>query len=242
MSQTRREVKAITTLFMAFVLTAMPGLSRAKAQMTTGNEPATISKESNASWNFDEVPVGKLPAGWKVDATNQEGPLATWQVLKDTTAPSGDHVLAMTSPNHTFGGAFNICWVDTVSFLDGEIEVRFKAIKGEEDQGGGVIWRARDKENYYIARFNPLEDNFRIYYVRDGARKILADIRIALPSGKWHILKITQHSNHFEGYLNGKKLLEGTDNLFTKAGGVGLWTKADAVTSFDDFSIKPLRP
>jgi len=148
----------------------------------------------------------------------------------------------MTSPNHTFGGTFNICWTDTVSFLDGEIEVRFKAVTGEEDQGGGVIWRVQDKENYYIARFNPLENNFRIYYVRNGTRKTLADAKFSLSARKWHTLKIVQHGIRFEGYLNGKKLLEGTDNLFTKVGGVGLWTKADAVTSFDDLSVKAVKP
>jgi len=221
MLQAKRAVKVTVILFMAFALTAIAG------------------KLSNASWNFDDVTVGELPVGWQVDATNRKGPLATWQVVKDTTAPSGDHVLAMTHPNHTFGGAFNVCWTDEVSFLDGEIEVRFKAVKGEEDQGGGVIWRVQDKENYYIARFNPLENNFRIYTVRDGARKTLADVRITLPSEQWHSLRIIQHGNHYEGYLNGKKLLEGTDDLFTQAGGVGLWTKADAVTSFDDFSITP---
>jgi len=101
--------------------------------------------------------------------------------------------------------------------------------------GGGIIWRAKDKENYYIARFNPLENNFRLYYVRDGARKTLASTRIALTAGKWHSMKIVQHGDSFEAYLDGKKLLEGSDNLFSDAGGVGLWTKADAVTSFDNF-------
>jgi len=241
MLQTRRNVKTLVALFMALVLAAMLGCNRAQSRRPVGRKPSTANKARNASWNFDDVPVGKLPVGWKVDATNRKGPLATWQVIKDTTAPSGDHVLAMTSPNHKFGGTFNICWTDTGSFLDGEIEVRFKAVKGKEDQGGGVIWRVQDKENYYIARFNPLEDNFRIYYVRDGARKTLADARIALPAGKWHTLRIVQRGIHFEGYLNGKKLLDGTDKLFTKPGGVGLWTKADAVTSFDDFTVKPLK-
>lgn len=231
----KREVKTAVSLFMACALTVM--FSYAGAQ-TTGHKPSTTGKANDASWNFDDVSVGKLPAGWKVGATNRKGPLPTWQVITDTTAPSGDQVLAMTRPNHTFGGTFNVCWTDTVSFLDGKIEVRFKAVTGEEDQGGGVIWRVRDQENYYIARFNPLENNFRIYYVRDGARKTLASVRIALPAGKWHTLGIVQHGNQFEGYLNGKKLLDGTNDLFAKPGGVGLWTKADAVTSFDDFLVK----
>ena len=238
MLRTTRKITTLATLLMVFVFAATIGNSKAKAQTVPENKQATTNKVENVLWNFDDVPVGKLPAGWKVEATNQKGPLATWQVIKDTTAPSRDHVLAITRPNHTFGGTFNLCRTDSVSFLDGEIEVRFKAVEGEEDQGGGVIWRAQDSENYYISRFNPLENNFRIYYVRDGARKTLASTRIELPAGVWHTLKIVQHGSQFKGYLNGKKLLDGTDDLFTKPGGVGLWTKADAVTSFDNFTVR----
>jgi len=238
MFQTRRDVKTVVTLFMAFALTTMLGCGKAQAQAATRHKPSTAS---SASWNFDNVPIGKLPAGWKIEATNLKGPLETWQVIKDTTAPSDDRVLAMTIPNHTFGSTFNLCWTDTVSFLDGELSVRFKAVTGKGDQGGGIMWRVQDRDNYYIARFNPLEDNFRLYSVHHGHRRMLADARIVLPSGQWHIMKIVQRGNRFEAYLNGKKLLEGTDNLFTKAGGVGLWTKADAGTSFDDFTVKPLK-
>ncbi len=241
MLRARSKVKTAVMLFTAFVLVAVLGYAGAQSHIAADTESSTSGKSAKAFWNFDDVPVGKLPDGWKVEATNRKGPLATWKVIKDESAPSGDHVLAMTSPNHSFGGTFNICWTDDVSFLDGKIQVRFKAVKGEEDQGGGVIWRVQDKDNYYIARFNPLENNFRIYYVRDGARKTLASTRITLPAGEWHTLRIEQHGNKFKGYLNGKKLLKGTDNLFTKPGGVGLWTKADAVTSFDDFLVKTLK-
>jgi hypothetical protein len=146
----------------------------------------------------------------------------------------------MTNPNHTSGEVFNICWTDTVSFFDGEIKVRFKAVKGEEDQGGGVIWRVQDEENYYIARFNPLEDNLRLYTVHKGIRRMLANARVRLPAGQWVAMKIVQKGSRFEVYLNGKKLLDGTNDLFKKTGGVGLWTKADSVTSFDDFLVKSL--
>ena len=226
--------KAIPLAIASF-LTISPGCSWADTRIE-GQQPANVP--ANAAWNFDDVPVGKLPPGWNAQATNPKGPLAIWQVIRDATAPSSDHVLAMTNSNHTSGGTFNLCWTNTASFLNGEIEVRFKAVKGEEDQGGGVIWRALDKDNYYIARFNPLEDNFRLYTVRNGHRKTLADARIALSAGRWHSLRIVQNGKHYEGYLDRKKLLDGTDGLFSKPGGVGVWTKADAVTSFDDFSVR----
>lgn len=193
--------------------------------------------EDSIELSFENVKTGQLPEGWKVEATNQKGPLATWEVIEDETAPSGNKVLALTSPNHDFGGTFNLCWTDKINFENGEIEVMFKANTGEEDEGGGVIWRAQDKGNYYISRYNPLENNFRIYYVKDEARKILASARVKLPAGKWHELKIVQDGKHITGYLNDEKLLEVDDETFTKPGGVGLWTKADAVTSFDDFEV-----
>lgn len=230
--------KTALNLIMAVVTVTATGCQGEKLQRGAKRKTKVAGETGSVLWAFNGVPTGELPTGWKAEATNRKGALATWEVLKDATAPSDDRVLAMTSPNHTFGGTYNICWTDKVLFLDGTIEVRFKAVKGEVDQGGGVIWRVQDKDNYYISRFNPLENNFRIYYVRDGARKTLADIKITLPSGKWHTLKIVQQGKRFEGYLNGKKLLEGTDNLFTKAGGTGLWTKADAVTSFDDFKVQ----
>lgn len=188
--------------------------------------------------NFDNVALGKIPDTWKIDATNSFGSLPIWKVINDTTAPSGNHVLAMTNSNHASGNTFNICWTNKIHFFDGEIQVKFKAVSGKEDQGGGIIWRVQDEDNYYIARFNPLEDNFRLYYVDDGLRKTLASTQIVLDSNKWNLLKITQHENFFKAYINDKLLLKGSDDFLMKSGGVGVWTKADAVTSFDDFSVK----
>ncbi len=190
------------------------------------------------AWTFDDVPVGGLSDGWEIEATQQVGSLATWEVGADETAPSGGRALGLTSPNHTSRGTFNVCWTKDVSFLDGEMEVRFKAHTGKIDQGGGVIWRAQDKDNYYIARFNPLEDNLRIYYVLDGDRTMLANADVSGAPGEWHVLRVVQRGADIRGYLNGEKLLETTDERFAGAGGIGLWTKADAVTSFDNLIVR----
>jgi hypothetical protein len=212
-----------------------PGTGIAKQEISSNAESTGIT---GLLENFDQVPIGKLPDGWKAKATNPRGgAIAGWKVAADSTAPSGKQVLTLTIPEDWHGGTFNICMTNRISFLDGEIGVHFKAVTGREDQGGGVIWRAKDENNYYIARFNPLEDNFRIYRVLDGSRKMLESAKISLEPGKWHSLRIVQKGNHFQGYIDGKKLLEGTDDVFSKPGGVGLWTKADAATCFDDFSV-----
>ncbi len=196
------------------------------------------SKEAaHALWRFDEVASGGIPEGFKVEGTRQRGPVATWVVRADATAPSKPNVLALTDTREGSGGTFNLCWTDQVRFENGAIEVKVKAGTGSEDQGGGPIWRVRDKDNYYIARWNPLEDNFRLYYVKDRRRVQLDSARVKADPAQWHTIRIEQDGDKIECALDGKALLKATDRTFPGAGGVGLWTKADAATSFDDLVV-----
>jgi hypothetical protein len=111
-------------------------------------------------------------------------------------------------------------------------------MKGEKDQGGGVVWRYQDANNYYIARMNPLEDNFRVYKVADGKRSAeFQSVDVKVPAKEWHMLKVTMKGDHIECFLDGKKHLDVKDGTFKAAGKVGLWTKADAQTYFDDFKV-----
>ncbi len=185
--------------------------------------------------SFDDVEVGTLPTGWKVEATHPEGNLAEWAVQKD--ASSSDQVLDVKISDYS-RSTFNLCWTDRITFQGGVVEVRVKAHEGRIDQGGGPIWRVTDKNNYYIARWNPLEDNFRVYYVKDGRRFQLDSARVRLPTDQWHTITILHQGSQITGYLNGEKLLEVNDSTFTEAGRVGVWTKADAATSFDDLEVR----
>jgi hypothetical protein len=127
-----------------------------------------------------------------------------------------------------------------MAFRDGQLEVKMRANTGKIDQGGGLIWRARDANNYYVARYNPLEANFRLYFVKDGQRQMLADRGgLGIKTGEWFTLKIIHRGDKIEGWLNGEKLLEATDRTFPEGGGIGFWTKADAATSFADLSMSP---
>ncbi len=236
----KKQFAVMKTVLLAIVfLTTASGNIQAKG--LSSQQAKAIKEPEGIFLTFEDVPVGKLPEGFVVDATRLRGPLETWQVLMDKTAPSGTHVLAMARPNHKYGGTFNICWTKSVAFLDGEISVRFKAVHGRGDQGGGIMWRVQDKNNYYIARFNPLEDNFVAYSVINGVRRILVSATVKLPAGKWHRMRIIQRGSYFSCYINGKKFLEANSNKINKAGGVGMWTKADAVTWFDNFSVRLLK-
>src|SRR5262249_51231464 len=164
-----------------------------------------------------------------------------WKVIVDSTAPSKTgHVLAQTGESP--GPVFNLCVADGTSSQDVEVTVSFKARAGEKDQGGGIVWRYQDANNYYIARFNPLEDNYRLYKVVAGQRLQLATKEgITVKVGEWHTLTIKMNGDQIECYLDGKKYLTAKDRTFQKAGKVGLWTKADAQTSFDRFIIAALK-
>lgn len=201
------------------------------------DQTGTPMVAGSQNWDFEDVAIGSLPDGWKVEATNPKEKGAEWSVQSDATASSGKQVLALTNTHDSRGQTFNLCWTDKAGFKDGKVEVKVKAGTGREDQGGGPVWRAQDRDNYYIARWNPLEDNFRLYYVKNGDRKMLASAKVSLPPDEWHTITIKHQGNRIEGYLNGEKLLEVEDTTFPDAGGVGLWTKADAATSFDDFKI-----
>ena len=178
-------------------------------------------------FDFDDTKAGPAPSGLTV-ATG------AWQVRVDDTAPSAPNMLVQAAQNE--GSDFNIIVVDEVEFTDLKISVRFKSLSGIEDQGGGPVWRYLDVNNYYIARYNPLEDNFRLYRVVDGRRKMLKSMTIAATPG-WHEIGISMTGNHIECSYDGKPALETEDDTFTVAGRVGLWTKADAVTAFDDLEV-----
>jgi hypothetical protein len=198
----------------------------------------TPAAAEDVRWSFEDAPLDGMPAHWKAAKTGT-GPGSVWKVLADDTAPDGRRVLAQTSsegPNPLY----NLCVTDQADYTDLELSVSFKAVSGKLDQGGGVVWRYRDEKNYYIARYNPLEENYRVYKVVDGRRTQLASADVTLPAEKWFTLRITHKGNGIKCYLEDKLHLEAEDATFPGAGKVGLWTKADAVTSFDQFTAKPL--
>ena len=190
--------------------------------------------------NFDDN--SRLPVDLHPETTGHARFNAIWHVISDADAPSPPNILKITQIKAPSGGQFNICWTDAITFRDGTIIVKVRADRGRIDQGGGPMWRVTDRNNYYVARLNPLEDNFRIYYVKRGRRVMIASADIhGIRAGNWFTVRIDARGNHITGWVNGKKLLETTDDTFVNAGGVGVWTKADAASSFDDLEIKNLK-
>jgi len=182
-----------------------------------------------------DAKVGELPKGWTAAKTG-EGPGSVWKVVEDP-AVAGGKALAQTSlegPNPLF----NLCVAEDTSFTDVEIELALKAVAGKKDQGGGPVWRYQDANNYYVARVNPLEDNYRVYKVVNGRRTQLGTADVKAPAEKWHQLRVVHQGDHIQCFLNGRLMLDVHDSAFPGPGKVGLWTKADAVTHFHDFRAK----
>jgi hypothetical protein len=179
--------------------------------------------------NFDKAETGKPPAGWT--ATQTGSGQAKWEVVRDDTAPSKPNVLKQSGQ-----ATYPVCLKDDTSIRDGFVEVKFKPVSGREDQAGGLVWRARDANNYYIARANALENNVTIYHTINGRRTEKKRTRTQVSSNQWHTLRVDFQNNHFTVTFDGEKAIDWDDETFKDAGKVGVWTKADSVTLFDDFS------
>jgi hypothetical protein len=179
--------------------------------------------------NFDESKPGEAPAGWTATKTGSGSP--RWTVEKDDTAPSKRNILKQSG-----AATYPVCIKNESMIKDGFVEVRFKPVAGREDQAGGVIWRAKDADNYYIARANALEDNVTIYHTIGGRRVAFKNVDHKVAGLVWHTLRVDFQGNRFTVTFDGEKVIEAIDDSFAAAGNVGVWTKADSVTLFDDFA------
>lgn len=216
-----RMLLRVLGVFPLFALTrGRPGAaSRAEAAELTVSADAPVIRFDFEQGNLD---------GWKtVDGR--------WVIEEMAEAPSGKRVLVQRAPENTF----NVIVAPGGPYTDVDVSVRFKPISGREDASGGIVFRFSEGR-YYVVRANAIEDNFRLYYY-DRGRRQLATARVQPPAlGQWHTLRVVAVGDHLQAYLNGKLLLDHRDTRF-RSGQVGLWTKADSITAFDDFVVRSLR-
>ena len=184
------------------------------------------------SENFDQTAVGALPAGWISGVTGFGSP--QWAVTVDPTAPSKPNVLKQSG-----SGTYPWAVKKDVSLGDGFVETKFKSIAGKEDQAGGIVWRFQNGRTYYVARANANEDNVSLYYTTLGIRSTIKYVNAPVPLNAWHTLRAEFQGRRIRILLNGKLYIEAEDEHIKEAGAVGVWTKADSVTAFDDFSYGP---
>jgi hypothetical protein len=181
-----------------------------------------------ASDSFDQYKAGAAPTGWASGVTGRGE--ARWTVEPDSTAPSRPNVLRQSGV-----GDFPWAVKEDTKIENGHVEVKFKALSGKRDQAGGVVWRWKDGNNYYVARANALENNVSLYYTEKGKRNTLKYVDAPVALNTWHVLRVEFRDTRIRVLLNGKPYIELDDLHISGEGSVGLWTKADSVTVFDDF-------
>jgi len=205
---------------------AAVGAEKPAPQQTTGKEFV---------YDFDNDTPGQLPAKFHTAKTGG-GTQEKWVVSADPTAPSKPNVVTQASTDQT-DYRFPLLIFDEGSFQDVDLSVKFKAVSGSIDRAAGLVFRLKDPNNYYIVRANALENNYRLYHVVKGRRSQFAGANLKVTSAEWHELRVEAIGNRIICYYDGNKKIEATDDTFKDAGKVGLWTKADSVTSFDDLKV-----
>jgi hypothetical protein len=190
-----------------------------------------------AQTKIDFSQAGPLPKGWTSGVTGSGA--AKWEVVASDAATSAPNVLKQS-------GEATFCWAAKTDtrFADGFVEVKFKPLSGKEDQAGGLVFRFQDGNNYYVVRGNALENNVVLYKTVNGKRSSLSvkgkmfgyGVDAKVPTGRWTALRVEFVGKLFTVSVNGAKLFEVEDETFKEAGSIGVWTKADSVTLFDDFT------
>jgi hypothetical protein len=180
--------------------------------------------------SFDTDPVGFAPAGWIAGVTGQGA--SRWTVEREPSAASPPNVLKQSGT-----GDFPWCVWRGAAIADGYVEVKFMAVSGRQDQAGGLAWRWQDSDNYYVARANALENNVALYYTQNGRRITIQYVDAPVASQRWHTLRVEFTGQQMRVALDGTFYIEVDDCQITGAGAIGVWTKADSVTLFDDFSF-----
>jgi len=195
---------------------------------------AAAEEKSAVTMNFDADKPGEPPTGFEFARTGQ-GPEGKWVVRAAQDTPK-NHVLVQESADSS-DYRFPLALVKEGSYKDVALSVRARPVSGEVDQGFGLVWRYQNADNYYITRCNADEDNCTIYHTVAGKRRAFQSKSTKVAKNTWHTLKVDAAGNHFAVWLDGKKVIDATDDTFKSAGRVGLWTKADSVIQFDDLTI-----
>jgi hypothetical protein len=208
--------------------TALVGLASFATSAVTRGASAAAADELR-------VPEGLTAERWDFDAKGIDGwtiVTGQWAVEDMAGAPSGKRVLVQRAVSNDF----NVIVAAGQQYADVDVSMKFRPISGREDASGGIVFRFSDGR-YYLIRANALENNFRFYYY-DRGRRMLESASVRPPAlGQWHAVRAVMIGDHVQGWLNGTLLLDYRDKRFA-AGRVGLWTKADSITAFDDLTIR----
>lgn len=230
------------TTFSPLTLATIAALTLMAGSCSRLAEPG----EQGVVFDFEKDEAGGTPGGFTPALTGGGGPVM-WQVQEVDDAPSGNKVVAQLSDDRT-NARYPQLVRDDFEATDVDVSVRFRTVSGDVDASGGLVFRYADKDNFYVVRANSLEGNVVAYKTENGKRGNIGvkgkgdtyGVNVEVPHQQWNALRVIMKGNLIEIILNDRKLFEVENDTFTEAGKIGLWTKADAVTQFDDLSAMSL--
>ncbi len=236
-----RIVKSMKLLLVGAVLLGGCQSARAVNPPQSGESPTPKLVEGAGQWDFDKLELDKSPTGWKTAYTNAAPGKAEWMVAYDPVAPTLPNVFRLAK-TESGPNTFNLALVENGSFRDVDLSVKIQPNSGTKDQGGGLVWRVKDERNYLLCRINPLESNIRVYRVENGERTQLQTAALVTKAGFWYTLRVVMSGDRITCYVNTVEFISAREGTMKDAGTVGLWTKGDAATSFDNFSVQEVKP
>ena len=224
-------MKVLAKAFLGVLVAISSGFGPVATQAET-TSPALV-------WNFDREQPGSLPSEFSIGTLFDGRPAGDWQVIATDRAKSHPHVLAQLMAKGA-EHAYKVVLSKDVIASDLILEVSLLPIQGRADMGGGLIWRAADDRNYYLARANPLEQNIRVYRIMNGVRHLLQSFNQTIDLRGWHTLRVMHRGCQINIYYDDKQVFDLCDKTF-HTGKIGLWTKSDAITYFDDLQLQHVK-
>ena len=206
------------------LITALGCTKPTPTMLTTGGDEAPAEQGRTYRWSFKEAAGGAVSPDFL-------SVLGVWRVEAVDPATATPNVLRQTGSfkNPDFPRVI----VKGLTFTDLTVRVRCRPETGDIDRACGVMFRAKDSDNYYIARANALEGNVRLYRVVNGDRQQFGSADLEVTAGEWHTLEASAQGTKLTVSWDGRSVIEATDASFA-SGKIGLWTKSDSVTAFDD--------
>ena len=229
----RRSAETATSTTAHSTDSAREAAPRSSASPSGSAIPAATAVEK---WDFEADSLNAAPVGFSFARTGG-GREGRWMVRSDDSSPSGSNVVAQVDVDDT-NFRFTIAVANEPSLRDVRVGVRCKMISGKVDQACGLVARYVDRDNYYVTRANALENNVRLYAVSNGRRSEIANFSGTVTPNAWHEYRFELRGDHLEVFWNGTRVIDHRDSTFMKGGQAGIWTKADSVTHFDDFSVE----
>ena len=228
-------MKAMRTVHIAVIV----GISflRGASQFLHAEEAKPAGRKL---WAFDADRVGEVPSGFSFGKTGS-GRVGRWIVQAEKDAPSSPNILAQVDADQT-DYRFPVAVASEPILRNVRLSVKCKPVSGEVDQACGLVFRYQDENNYYVTRANALENNVRLYHVLKGDRRQFASWSGPVKTGVWHELKVEARGDHLLVFWDGQKIMDAHDQTFSQAGKIGVWTKADSVTYFDNLAVESLEP